>query len=34
MMTDPNPNQQIAFTLRDRTVMNSNTHGIKRRMAF
>jgi hypothetical protein len=34
MMTDPNPNHEIAFSLRDRTVMNSDSRGIKRRMTF
>jgi hypothetical protein len=34
MMTDPNPNHEIAFALRDRAVMNSNTCGTKRRMTF
>ena len=33
MMPSPNPNH-IAFALRDRTVMNSDTRRIKRRMAF
>src|SRR5438105_2572188 len=34
MMTDPNPNHEIAFALRDRAVMNSDTCGIKCRMTF
>jgi hypothetical protein len=34
MMTNPNPNHEITFALRDRTVMNSGTRRIKRRMTF
>jgi hypothetical protein len=34
MMSNPNPDYEIAFTLRDRTVMNSDTSGIERWMTF
>jgi hypothetical protein len=34
MMTNPNPNHEIAFTLRDRTATNSDTRGVKRRMTL
>jgi hypothetical protein len=34
MMTDPNPNHQVAFSVRDCAVMNSNPRGIERRMTF
>ena len=33
-MTDPNPNHKVAFSLRDRAVMNSNARGIESGMAF
>jgi hypothetical protein len=34
MMSYPNPNYEIAFTLRNRPVMNADPRGIKRRMTF
>jgi len=34
VMTDPNPNHEIAFALRDCAVMNSNARRIKSGMTF
>jgi hypothetical protein len=34
MMTDPHPNHEIIFSVRDRPVMNSDTRRIKRGMTF
>lgn len=34
MMTDPNPNHELTFSVRDRAVMNSNARRIERWMTF